>query len=74
MIFKCVAKYEVVKEVKDYSDRFQLRDLGKIEHTFYDLKSFDDAKIQFDIIIESFKNIFGKKLISIQIIDIHQDL
>ena len=41
MIFKCVAKYEVVKEVKDYSDRFQLRDLGKIEHTFYDLKSFD---------------------------------
>ncbi len=71
MIFKCFARYEVVKE---NSNRFELRNLGKIEHTFYDLKSFDDAKIQFDIIIESFKNIFGKKLISIQIIDIHQDL
>ena len=70
MIFKCLARYEVVKE---NSDRFQLRDLGKIEHTFYDLKSFDDARVQFDIIIESFKTIFGEKLISIQIIDIHQD-
>ena len=70
MIFKCVARYEVVKE---NSNRFQLRDLGKIEHTFYDLKSFDDARVQFDIIIESFKTIFGEKLISIQIIDIHQD-
>ena len=70
MIFKCVAKYEVVKE---NSNRFELRNLGKVEHTFYDLKSFDEAKIQFDIIIESFKNIFGKKLISIQIIDIHLD-
>ena len=70
MIFKCIARYEVVKK---NSNRFELRDLGKIEHTFYDLKSFDDAKTQFDIIVESFKTIFGEKLISIQIIDIHQD-
>ena len=70
MIFKCVAKYEVVKK---NSNRFQLRDLGKIEHTFYDLKSFDDARTQFDIIVESFKTIFGEKLVSIQITDIHQD-
>ena len=70
MIFKCVAKYEVVKE---NSNKFELRDLGKIEHTFYDLKNFDDARTQFDIIIESFKTIFGEKLISIQIIDIHLD-
>ena len=70
MIFKCIARYEVVKK---NSNRFQLRDLGKIEHTFYDLKSFDDAKTQFDIIVESFKTIFGEKLVSIQITDIHQD-
>tara|TARA_A100001515_G_scaffold142104_1_gene140226 strand:+ start:405 stop:617 length:213 start_codon:yes stop_codon:yes gene_type:complete len=70
MIFKCIARYEVVKK---NSNRFELRDLGKIEHTFYDLKSFDDAKTQFDIIVESFKTIFGEKLVSIQITDIHQD-
>ena len=70
MIFKCIARYEVVKK---NSNRFELRDLGKIEHTFYDLKSFDDARTQFDIIVESFKTIFGEKLVSIQITDIHQD-
>ena len=69
MIFKCIARYEVVKK---NSNRFELRDLGKIEHTFYDLKSFDDARTQFDIIVESFKTIFGEKLVSIQITDIHQ--
>ena len=42
MIFKCIARYEVVKK---NSNRFELRDLGKIEHTFYDLKSFDDASL-----------------------------
>ena len=69
MIFKCTARYEVYKS----SNRAELHDLGKIEHTFYSLKSFDDARVEFDIIIDKFKEIFDNRLISIQIIDIHLD-
>ena len=68
MIFKCIARYEVYQS----SNRTELRDLGKIEHTFYNLKSFDDARDHFSNIIDKFKKIFHCD-VSIQIIDIHLD-
>ena len=68
MIFKCIARYEVYQS----SNRTELRDLGKLEHTFYNLKSFDDARDHFSNIIDKFKKIFVRD-VSIQIIDIHLD-
>lgn len=68
MIFKCIARYEVYQS----SNRTELRDLGKIEHTFYNLKSFDEARDHFSNIIDKFKKIFVRD-VSIQIIDIHLD-
>jgi hypothetical protein len=68
MIFKCTARYEVYQS----SNRTELRDLGKLEHTFYNLKSFDDARDHFSNIIDKFKKIFHCD-VSIQIIDIHLD-
>jgi len=68
MIFKCTARYEVYQS----SNRAELRDLGKLEHTFYNLKSFDDARDHFSNIIDKFKKIFVRD-VSIQIIDIHLD-
>ena len=68
MIFKCIARYEVYQS----SNRTELRDLGKLEHTFYNLKSFDEARDHFSNIIDKFKKIFVRD-VSIQIIDIHLD-
>ena len=81
MIFKCTARYEVIKtsttlEVKTgerFYNKAEVHDLGKITHTIYGVSSFKEAQMQFDIIIEGFKKLFKDSLVSIQIIDIHQD-
>tara|TARA_E500000318_G_scaffold95731_1_gene95640 strand:+ start:294 stop:542 length:249 start_codon:yes stop_codon:yes gene_type:complete len=81
MIFKCIARYEVIKtsttvEVKTgerFYNRSKVHDLGTINHTIYSVSSFEEAQIQFDIIIEGFKKLFNDSLVSIQIVSISED-
>ena len=81
MIFKCTARYEVIKtsttvEVKTgerFYNRAKFHDLGKITHTIYGVSSFEEAQSQFNILIEGFKKLFNDSLVSIQITDIQLD-
>ena len=81
MIFKCTARYEVIKDIatieertgKRFGNRAEIHDLGKITHTIYSVSSFKDAQMQFDIIIEGFKKLFKDSLVSIQIVEISED-
>ena len=81
MIFKCTARYEVIKDIttietrtgKRFSNRAEIHDLGKITHTIYSVGSFKDAQMQFDIIIDGFKKLFNGYLVSIQIVEITED-
>tara|TARA_R100000149_G_C5750182_1_gene60006 strand:- start:113 stop:361 length:249 start_codon:yes stop_codon:yes gene_type:complete len=81
MIFKCTARYEVIKETTTietrtgnrFTNRAETHDLGKITHTIYGVSSFKDAQMQFDIIIEGFKKLFKDSLVSIQIVEISED-
>tara|TARA_R100001126_G_C4808799_1_gene140801 strand:+ start:206 stop:454 length:249 start_codon:yes stop_codon:yes gene_type:complete len=81
MIFKCTARYEVIKDIttietrtgKRFTNRAEIHDLGKITHTIYSVSSFKEAEMQFDIIIEGFKKLFNDSLVSIQIVEISED-
>ena len=81
MIFKCTARYEVIKtsttlEVKTgerFYNKAEVHDLGKITHTIYSVSSFEEAQSQFNILIEGFKKLFKDSLVSIQITNIELD-
>ena len=81
MIFKCTARYEVIKETTTietrtgnrFTNRAEIHDLGKITHTIYGVSSFKEAQTQFDIIIDGFKKLFKDSLVSIQIVEISED-